>query len=87
MSPPVLLILGAGSGIGISVAKKFASQGYKVALAARSIQNGTDEDGYLRLKIDFADTEAVRKVFTKVRETLGIPSVVVYNGLFTPSYS
>lgn len=82
MSTPVLLVLGAGSGIGLSVAKAFAAKGYKVALAARSIQDGVGEDGYLRVQVDLANTEAVRTVFAKVRETLGIPTVVVYNGAY-----
>jgi NAD(P)-dependent dehydrogenase (short-subunit alcohol dehydrogenase family) len=82
MSTPVLLVLGAGSKIGLSVGKAFAAKGYKVALAARSMQDGVGEDGYLRLHIDLADTEAVRNVFVKVKETFGIPTVVVYNGAY-----
>ena len=80
MSTPVLLVLGAGDGIGISVTKAFAAKGYKIALAARSLQDGVGEDGYLRLKIDLANTEEVKKAFTKVKEKFGIPTVVVYNG-------
>ena len=80
MSTPIILILGAGSKIGLSVAKAFAAKGYKVALAARSFQDGVGEDGYLRLHIDLANTEEVPALFNKVKEKFGIPSVVVYNG-------
>jgi len=80
MSPPVLLVLGAGPKIGLSVANAFAVKGYKVALAARSLEEGVGEDGYLRLKIDLAKAEEIEKVFAQVKEKLGIPSVVVYNG-------
>jgi NAD(P)-dependent dehydrogenase (short-subunit alcohol dehydrogenase family) len=80
MSTPVLLVLGAGPKIGLSVAKAFADKGYKVALAARSLQDGVGEDEYLHLKIDLANTEEIQKVFTKVKEKLGVPAVVVYNG-------
>jgi NAD(P)-dependent dehydrogenase (short-subunit alcohol dehydrogenase family) len=83
MSTPVLLVLGAGAKIGLSVAKAFAAKGYKIALAARSVQDGIGEDGYLRLQVDLANTEAVRNVFAKVKETFGIPSVVVYNGTYS----
>ena len=80
MSTPVLLVLGAGSNIGLSVAKSFSAKGYKVALAARSLQDGVGEDGYLRLNIDLANTGEIHKAFTKVEEQFGIPTVVVYNG-------
>lgn len=77
----VLLILGAGPGIGLSVAKSFAAKVYKIALASRSLEEGiSDEDGYLRLRIDLSYPQEVQKVFSKVTTKLGIPSVVVYNG-------
>jgi len=79
MATPVLLVLGAGPKIGLSVGKAFAAKGYKVALAARSFQDGVGEDGYLRLNIDLANSEEVPKAFAKVKEEFGIPTVVVYN--------
>jgi NAD(P)-dependent dehydrogenase (short-subunit alcohol dehydrogenase family) len=82
MSTPVLFILGAGPKIGLSVANAFAAKGYKIALAARSVQDGIADDGCLHLQLDLADTKAVQEAFTKVKEKLGIPSVVVYNGMF-----
>jgi NAD(P)-dependent dehydrogenase (short-subunit alcohol dehydrogenase family) len=80
MSTPVLFILGAGPKIGLSVANAFAAKGYKVALAARSFNEGVGEDGHFRLKLDLANTSEVGKAFGRVKEKLGIPSVVVYNG-------
>lgn len=82
MSTPVIFILGAGPKIGASVADAFAAKGYKVALAARSVQDGVGEDDYLRLKVDLANTSEVGEAFDKVKEKLGIPSVVVYNSVF-----
>ena len=84
MLDPVILILGAGPNIGLSVANAFAAKGYKVALAARSAEDGMGEDGYLRLKLDLANTSEVEATFGKVKEKLGIPSVVVYNGISLP---
>jgi NAD(P)-dependent dehydrogenase (short-subunit alcohol dehydrogenase family) len=81
MSTPVLLVLGAGPKIGLSVGNAFAAKGYKVALAARSLQDGVGEDGYLRLRINLENPEEVQKAFAKAKETFGIPSVVVYNGM------
>lgn len=80
MSNPVLLILGAGPGIGLSSAKAFAAQGYKVALTSKSRPEGVDEDGYLNLRLDLSDTQGIIDVFAKVREGLGIPHVVIFNG-------
>jgi NAD(P)-dependent dehydrogenase (short-subunit alcohol dehydrogenase family) len=80
MSTPVLFILGAGPKIGLSVANAFAAKGYKIALAARSMQDGVGQDGYLRLQLDLSNTGEVQGAFAKVKEKLGIPSVVVYNG-------
>jgi NAD(P)-dependent dehydrogenase (short-subunit alcohol dehydrogenase family) len=80
MSTPVLLVLGAGSKIGLSVANAFATKGYKVALAARSMQDGVGEDGYLRLQLDLSNPGKIQNAFTKVKAEFGVPTVVVYNG-------
>lgn len=77
---PVILILGAGPNIGQAVARTFASEGYKVALAARSLKEEDSTDAQLNIKADFSKPEEVVDIFTKVRKALGIPSVVVYNG-------
>ena len=80
MSGPVIFILGAGPKIGQSVADAFAAKGYRVALAARSVENGLGDDGFLRIKLDLSDTTNIEGAFTTVTRELGIPSVVVYNG-------
>ena len=84
MSAPVLFVLGAGPKIGLSVGQAFAAKGYKVALAARSLDDGVGEDGFLRLKLDLAnpDPSGIQKAFARVTEQFDIPSVVVYNGRF-----
>jgi NAD(P)-dependent dehydrogenase (short-subunit alcohol dehydrogenase family) len=77
---PVILILGAGSNIGQAVARTFASKGYKVALAARSLREEDSTDSQLNIPSDFANPDDVVNAFTQVKKVLGIPSVVVYNG-------
>ena len=77
MSSPVALILGAGKNIGASVAEKFASNGYKVAIASR--QKG-DASKYTALQADLSDVSSVKSVFDETRKSLGEPSVVIYNG-------
>ena len=77
---PVILILGAGPNIGQAVARIFASKGYKVALAARSLREADSTDNQLNITSDFTNPDDVVNAFTKVKKVLGIPSVVVYNG-------
>ena len=80
--PAVILILGAGPRLGSGIARKFASQGFKVAIASRSIADGTlSPDGYLQLQTDLSQPSSVPRIFSAVKSRLGAPpSVVVYNG-------
>ncbi|OLP03475.1 short-chain dehydrogenase [Mycolicibacterium porcinum] len=48
-SPPVLVVLGAGPGLGLSVAHRFGAAGYRVALISRSSQR---HSGYLAALAD-----------------------------------
>lgn len=81
MSPaPVVLILGAGPRIGSAVAAKFASNGYKVAIASRKGTDSADGNHYFSAKADFADPSSVPALFKTVTSALGTaPSVVIYN--------
>jgi NAD(P)-dependent dehydrogenase (short-subunit alcohol dehydrogenase family) len=77
---PIVLILGAGANVGSHIARTFATNGYKVALSSRSIRDDESTAAYLNIRGDMSDPSSVGDVFTKVREILGQPSVVVYNG-------
>jgi NAD(P)-dependent dehydrogenase (short-subunit alcohol dehydrogenase family) len=77
---PVILILGAGPNIGQAVARTFASKGYKVAIAARSLKEADSTDEQLNITSDFSNTDDIVNAFTRVKKELGIPSVVLYNG-------
>ena len=80
-SQKVVLILGSGPNIGGSVSRAFAAKGYKVALASRSVKaedNGADQ---VNVQVDLSNPPSVSDLFAKVKETVGIPSVVVYNGM------
>lgn len=77
---PVVLILGAGSNIGQAIARTFASKGYKIALAARSLKEADSTDNQLNIPSDFSKTDDVVSAFTKVKKVFGVPSVVIYNG-------
>lgn len=80
MSSKVLLIIGAGKNVGAAVASKFASEGYQVVHAARSITPGVTPEGYLGIKIDASKPSDITAVFETTKKEVGIPSVVVYNG-------
>jgi NAD(P)-dependent dehydrogenase (short-subunit alcohol dehydrogenase family) len=77
---PVALIIGAGPNIGQSVVRKFASNGYKIGLAARSVKEADSTDSQLNIPVDLTKTDDVVKAFDQLKNTFGIPSVVVYNG-------
>lgn len=84
---PACLIVGAGPGIGQSVAIAFAREGFDVALAARSpdklkaFQPALDKAGAVsRLyDVDAGDEASLRRLFARVRKDFGDPDVVVYN--------
>lgn len=77
---PVVLILGYGPRIGYSVAQKFASNGYKVAVASRSVKKSENDAEYLHLQADFAHPDSIPSLFKSVKEELQTaPSVVIYN--------
>ncbi|KAJ3945465.1 hypothetical protein N0V92_013524, partial [Colletotrichum tropicale] len=84
MSPPVLLILGAGSRVGASIAKHFSSAGYAVALVSRSAPSPPAVDpstSFLRVRADLSVPAQVSGAFAAVRAHFGgvEPRVVVYN--------
>jgi hypothetical protein len=77
---PVVLILGAGPRVGAAVAKKFASIGYKVAIASRTGSGTKNDSGFLSLQADFSKPETVPPLFEAIKtEFNAAPSVVVYN--------
>jgi NAD(P)-dependent dehydrogenase (short-subunit alcohol dehydrogenase family) len=81
MTTPVILILGAGSNVGSNVARKFASNGYRVAMTSRSSPtSASKDDGYFHIQSDLVDPGSILSVFKSVEARLGIPNVVVFNG-------
>ena len=78
----VALIVGAGSGLSASLARRFSSAGMKVALAARDteklegIQSETGADLYA---CDTVEADQVHALFDSVVRDLGTPTVVVSN--------
>ncbi|CAI7586253.1 unnamed protein product [Penicillium palitans] len=82
---PVILVLGSGPNIGHHVARTFAGKGYKVALASRSLKEEDSNGDRVCISADLSDPHSVKDVFSKVKASLGLPSVVVYNAAATTS--
>jgi NAD(P)-dependent dehydrogenase (short-subunit alcohol dehydrogenase family) len=81
MPTPVVLVIAGGPNVGAAVAKKFADNGYKVAIAARSVSEGIQSNRYLHVKADLSNPDTVPQIFREVKKNHGIPNIVVYNGL------
>lgn len=83
----VVAILGVGPGLGGSIARRFAREGYTVALLARRIESlrGVHKqitgDGGRALSVpaDATDPESIAAAFAEVRTAVGDPEILVYN--------
>jgi hypothetical protein len=83
MSKPVCALIGVGPGNGTAIARKFSSEGYKIALLSRNedyLNALAHELGETRAyAYDALDTTAPEKVFGKIKQELGPVDVLVYN--------
>lgn len=76
------LIVGAGSGLSASLARLFAREGMRVALAARRVDKLaalTAETGARAWRCDAVRPDEVASLFAAVEAELGAPDLVVYN--------
>jgi NAD(P)-dependent dehydrogenase (short-subunit alcohol dehydrogenase family) len=77
--PTLALIVGAGSGLSASLARKCAAAGMRVALAARDTEKlrpVVNETGARAYGCDAADAAQVEKLFESLED---VPDLVVYN--------
>lgn len=88
-----LVIVGAGPGLGLSIAEKFGTKNFNVALIARSqdslatYQAALSETGITSagFAADVTDEHQLADAFDRVRETFGQIDVLVYNaGVIAP---
>ena len=78
----IALIVGAGEGLSASLARLFAREGIRVALAARKIEKlGAlcTETGARAFACDATDADEVERLFGLVEREIGVPDIVVYN--------
>ena len=78
----IALVVGAGSGISASFARRAAGSGLRVGLAARSAEKLAAlaaETGAEIFAADASDPADVTRLFAEADERLGEPDVVLYN--------
>ncbi|GJF33532.1 3-oxoacyl-ACP reductase [Kitasatospora sp. NE20-6] len=83
----VAVITGAGSGIGLATARRFAAEGAKVVCADIDEESGTkaanEVDG-LFLHVDVVDEEAVRGMYERAVEEYGSLDIAFNNAGISP---
>ncbi|KAF5679432.1 short-chain dehydrogenase [Fusarium heterosporum] len=87
MTPPTVLIFGAGAKTGMAIANAFHSKGYKLALASRSQDPATSTEDELHIPTDCSDTDSILQAFEQTRNVFGHPTVVIYNAYDGPKSS
>jgi len=80
---PVCVVVGVGPGNGAAFARRFAGEGYRVALLARQ-RALSDElaralEGARAYVCDVSDAASIDAAFGAIERELGAPEVVVYN--------
>jgi short-subunit dehydrogenase len=84
-----LLLVGAGPGLGMAVARRFAEGGYRVTLAARStdglraLADGLADTGVQidTAEADASDPEGLRARMTELYGQPGAPGLIIYNAV------
>jgi NAD(P)-dependent dehydrogenase (short-subunit alcohol dehydrogenase family) len=87
MNGRVAAVLGVGPGLGAAVARRFAGEGFAVAMMARQeeslaeIRQDIEDDGgkVLTVSVDATDADSVAAAFERARDELGDSEVLVYN--------
>lgn len=82
MSDATALIVGAGVGLSAALARRLRGEGYRVALAARSLeklQPLEQELGARAFRCDATNAQEVKALFEQVSAELDEPELVVYN--------
>jgi NAD(P)-dependent dehydrogenase (short-subunit alcohol dehydrogenase family) len=85
MGDRVCVVTGVGPGTGSALARRFAADGYRVALLARDAERlgklAAELPGAAAFPVDVADLAALRTTLARVRAELGDPSVLIHNAV------
>jgi NAD(P)-dependent dehydrogenase (short-subunit alcohol dehydrogenase family) len=85
MNEPTCVVTGVGPGTGAALVRRFAEDGYRVAMlardAARLEELAAEIPQASPFPVDVADLDALRRVLAQVRSELGPPSVLLHNAV------
>ncbi len=89
---PVVLVTGASKGIGLGIARVFAAKGYRVAIAARHLEQAQAAaaslgEGHLGLEADVTRRSSLDQAVATVTEAFGQLDVLCANAGIFPSAS
>lgn len=80
-----VVITGAGSGLGASLARKYNEQGYQVTLIGRTLEkleeigHSFKDSNYSVYTLDVSSVTDVERVFEKIQEEVGFIDILVNN--------
>ena len=85
MAKPVCLITGVGPGTGAECARRFARDGYRVAMLARNRERldelAAEIDGAKGYDCDVSDLDQLVSTVRAVQSEMGAPEVVIHNAV------
>ncbi|HAN31123.1 MAG TPA: 3-oxoacyl-ACP reductase [Myxococcales bacterium] len=87
LSDQVVIVTGAGRGLGASIAASFAREGAKVAINYRKSREGAEAlaaklgGRAMAFQADVRDADDVKRLVAEVTGALGAPTTVVHNAL------
>jgi NADP-dependent 3-hydroxy acid dehydrogenase YdfG len=85
MTDKIALVTGVGPGTGASVVRRFAADGYRVAMIARNEERLDALEAEIRgacaYPCNILDTDALLAVCDRVKSEMGAPSAVVHNAV------
>jgi NAD(P)-dependent dehydrogenase (short-subunit alcohol dehydrogenase family) len=85
VSERVAVVTGVGPGTGAALVRRFAADGYRVAMLARDRERleklAAEVPGASPYPVDVADLESLRAVLARVRAELGAPTLLLHNAV------
>ena len=82
---PICMITGLGEGTGGYTAKKFAKEGYRIAMLARSeerlVRFEKELEGSKGYVCDVSNIEHLVEICSKIKDEMGSPEVLIHNAV------
>lgn len=86
-SKPLMVLVGMGPGMGLSLARRFGKEGYRIALIARRLEAVKSSTDSLRKEgietwgfgADAGDSASLQAAFRSIFGSLGEPEAMIYN--------